>query len=67
MADKYEGMGGSYIMNKDGVRTLVERTEDHPEGNRPRDAQGRPLDPVTGKPLVTETAAAPAVPAADAQ
>lgn len=55
--DKYEGMGGSYTVNKRGERELVECTKDHPDGNCPRDAQGRPLDPLTGKPMVTETAA----------
>jgi hypothetical protein len=35
--------GGSYD-NRDGKMKLVERTEDHPEGNRPRDAEGKPID-----------------------
>lgn len=39
--------GGSYEI-RDGKRVLVERTEDHPEGNRPRAADGRPIDAATG-------------------
>jgi hypothetical protein len=59
MADQYEGQGGSYII-ENGVRRLVHRTEDHPGGNRPRDAEGRPLDPVTGQPLEAAPAVSPA-------
>jgi hypothetical protein len=58
--DKYEGMGGSYIV-KNGERVLVERTQDHPEGNCPRAADGTPLD--AGVPRKAEAAAAPAKPA----
>jgi len=36
--------GGSYIQAPDGTLQRVSHTEDHPEGNRPRDADGRPLD-----------------------
>lgn len=35
--------GGRYVQQK-GKTTLVERTRPHPEGQRPRDAKGRPLD-----------------------
>lgn len=34
-----QGIGGSYAIGEDGEHALVERTEDHPEGNRPRDEQ----------------------------
>jgi len=36
--------GGSYIKDKGKKPRLVERTKDHPEGNRPRDPEGKPLD-----------------------
>lgn len=36
--------GGSYIADKNGKTRLVERTQDHPGGNRPRDENGGPLD-----------------------
>lgn len=40
-----QGTGGSYTIGEDGNKTLVERTEDHPEGNRPRDAEETPSQP----------------------
>ena len=44
--DEFHGQGGSYIV-ENGVRRRVEApTKDHPEGNRPRDAEGKPLDVV---------------------
>lgn len=51
--------GGSYVVTEPGAEpTLVERTVDHPEGNRARDAQGRPIEkPAQG---ATEPPAAPA-------
>lgn len=37
--------GGRYTADKpDAKPKLAERTKDHPDGNRPRDAEGRPLD-----------------------
>ena len=43
--DEYAGQGGSYRVEADGRLVRVEApTQDHPQGNRPRDAQGRPLD-----------------------
>jgi len=36
--------GGSYIKDKGKPARLVERTKEHPEGNRPRDQHGQPLD-----------------------
>lgn len=40
--------GGTYI--NDGKKTrLVDRTTDHPDGNRPRDANGNPLGGVPPK------------------
>lgn len=36
--------GGSYTANEEGDVTLVERTQNHPGGNRPRDAEGKPIN-----------------------
>ncbi len=37
--------GGSYKVNKNtGKVRLVKCTKDHPEGNRPRDKDGQPLN-----------------------
>ncbi|MBV2125730.1 MAG: hypothetical protein ABW152_18085 [Candidatus Thiodiazotropha endolucinida] len=45
--------GGSYD-NRKGEMKLVERTKDHPEGNRPRDAEGNPIDlPTEEQPVTT--------------
>lgn len=42
--DEFHGQGGAYVV-KDGKRVRVEEpTKDHPEGNRARDAEGRPLE-----------------------
>jgi len=41
----FAGQGGSYRIDAEGKVERVEApTQDHPQGNRPRDAQGRPLD-----------------------
>ena len=37
MNNATHGQGGSYAIGESGEHALVERTEDHPEGNRPRD------------------------------
>ena len=55
--DANEGKGGSYV-SKNGERELVQRTEDHPDGNAARDAQGRRLG-MDGKPIVVDAALAP--------
>lgn len=40
--------GGSYIIDpKTGERQRVEHTQDHPEGNCARDAEGKPLEQPT--------------------
>ena len=58
--DEFSGQGGSYVIDKDGKRMRVETpTQDHPEGNRPRDAEGKPLD-------FAAAAGAPPIPAAPA-
>lgn len=45
------GQGGSYAIGESGASVLVERTEDHPEGNRPRDEAPPPAPAKrTGKP-----------------
>jgi hypothetical protein len=36
--------GGSYAVIDGVLRQVEAPTVDHPEGNRPRDAQGKPLD-----------------------
>jgi hypothetical protein len=46
--------GGSYTQQPDGTLQRVSYTEDHPEGNRPRDAEGRPLA-ADGRPLPPPT------------
>lgn len=39
------GVGGAYEIDADGARVqVVPPTPDHPQGNRPRDAEGRPTD-----------------------
>lgn len=43
--DQNQGQGGSYTVGEDGVRTLIESTQDHPEGNRPRAAEAQPAQP----------------------
>lgn len=50
MNDQYEGQGGSYIINDDGARELVSRTEEAP-----------PPDPTP--PVLTEVIAPPSQPA----
>lgn len=40
-ADPDRGRGGSYVI-EGGVRRRIAGTDDHPEGNRARDADGRP-------------------------
>ena len=50
MSDEFDGVGGSYEV-RDGKRVQVEApTKDHPEGNRPRDEHGKPLDIVAEEP-----------------
>ncbi len=42
--------GGSYKKDKKTGKTkLVECTKDHPDGNRPRNADGQPLNVQTDK------------------
>lgn len=42
--DEFHGQGGSYIVNADGKRERVQApTRDHPDGNRPRDKDGKPI------------------------
>ena len=56
MSDELDGVGDSYEM-RDGKRVQVEApTKDHPEGNRPRDEHGKPLDvmPEPAPPAPTE-------------
>lgn len=57
--------GGSYIVNPEtGKRERVEHTQDHPEGNCARDAEGKPLgqptQPVQAQNVSLEAAPAPA-------
>lgn len=47
--ENYHGQGGSYSADADGKKTQTEApTADHPEGNRPRDAE--PPRPSAKKP-----------------
>lgn len=58
--------GGSYVI-KDGQRVRIAHTQDHPDGNRPRGADGRALrtegwhaeraEPAAPAPEVSETPA----------
>lgn len=57
-----QGAGGSYAIGEDGARVLVDRTEDHPEGNRPRDEQ----QPVQTKRPAAKSKPAPAADSAPA-
>jgi hypothetical protein len=46
--DEFHGQGGSFVM-KDGKRVRAEPApRDHPDGNRPRDKDGKPLDEPAG-------------------
>ncbi len=38
MADQYDGQGGSYVV-ENGAKRKVHNTNDHPQGNRPREAE----------------------------
>ena len=46
--------GGSYTADKTGKARLVHRTLDHPDGNRPRDSEGAPLDTPPARPGKTK-------------
>ena len=39
-----QGIGGSYRIEKGSKAKRVHGTEEHPDGNRPRAADGTPLD-----------------------
>lgn len=43
--DDFDGLGGRYRRDKDGTRERIDFTEDHPDGNKARDAKGRPIAP----------------------
>ncbi|MCC7487624.1 MAG: hypothetical protein IT529_21830 [Burkholderiales bacterium] len=42
------GTGGAIQVDGDGRVEVTPATQDHPEGNRPRDAQGKPIDGLPG-------------------
>lgn len=45
VTNPFAGQGGSYIRHPDGTVERVEApTADHPDGNRPRNADGTPAD-----------------------
>jgi len=50
--------GGSFIKESNGSLKKVEGTEDHPQGNRPRDANGKAID--APEPVITEAVIAEA-------
>jgi hypothetical protein len=63
MTDKHHGEGGTYEVDKaTGERRRVEEaTKPHPEGDRPRDAQGKPIEEKpAGNPQPALPAPAPA-------
>jgi hypothetical protein len=71
-----ERTGGSITVNDGKITECTAPTADHPEGNRARDAHGRPLDAHSRKPSeppavpMSAPAAAPSRrhgPSADAQ
>ncbi len=43
MADQFDGRGGSYVI-EGGDRRLVHNTQDHPDGNRAREALKKEAD-----------------------
>ena len=58
--------GGSYKVSKPGDKPkLVERTKDHPEGNRPRDAKGKPLPSARDQAAPPEAAKPASAPKSD--
>jgi hypothetical protein len=63
MKDNEPLVGGRYLV-KDGVRTLIEEpTRDHPDGNRARNADGKPVagpDETHANPAPKPAPAAPA-------
>lgn len=65
--DEFHGIGGAYVV-ENGVRTRVEmHTIDHPEGNAPRDRNGKLIvfaDPEAKKKAKVADTAAPAAAAA---
>jgi len=57
--DEFHGQGGAYVV-RSGKRVRVEEpTKDHPEGNRPRDKDGKPLDAAAVEPAAAAAASEP--------
>lgn len=53
--ENYHGQGGSYSVDADGKKTQTEApTADHPEGNRPREAD-LPKPPAKKPPAAKST------------
>ena len=64
--DEFHGQGGAYVV-RSGKRVRVEEpTKDHPEGNRPRDRDGKPLDAVAAEQPAASAASESPRPAAAA-
>ncbi len=83
--DKYHGQGGTFVVNKQGERERakdadgreIKPGEPHPDGDRARDANGKPFDeqleakapaipaPAATPPWAGEPAPAPAAPESD--
>ena len=42
--------GGRYLVDENGKRKRVAGTQSHPEGDRPRDSKGRPLNQIADEP-----------------
>lgn len=53
--DKYHGQGGTFKTNARGEREVVDQPKSHPDGDMPRDANGKPFE--------DKIATAPAIPA----
>lgn len=51
-----ERTGGSITLKDGQLIDRIEPTKDHPDGNRSRDAQGRPRDAVALAPAVVDPA-----------
>jgi hypothetical protein len=58
--DPYAGQGGSYIVKNGKRERVTDPTQDHPEGNCARDADGTPVPPAHHTAKAAGDAEAPA-------
>jgi len=63
--NEFDGVGGSFVVGKDGKRVRVEETTAHEDGNRPRDQKGEAIveKPIAEEDLATHLAGLPTPPA----